>query len=233
MDAYQQPEERKVKEEIREGSSILSSPVSTPSTSPSHEFSFTVSLHSSSNYKTKTPSSIAVDLSPADDLFFHGHLLPLHLLSHFPVSPRSSTNSLDGFNVPPQDLPRRQRGVREKEDKEKHGKKKMRLDLSNALKRYMRMIRPLLFFTGKREKKLHHHTQAYSFSGNLSLRNKKSELRGRKRDYYSAPASMRTSPTNSGLLVATTGSTSDSTMEELQAAIQSAIAHCKNSFKGG
>lgn len=278
MDAYQQPEERKVKEEIREGSSILSSPVSTPSTSPSHEFSFTVSLHSSSNYKTNTPSSIAVDLSPADDLFFHGHLLPLHLLSHFPVSPRSSTNSLDGFNVPPQELvddpkpvkptsksdsnishhhhhqrhtveeakvknksksfslfslPRRQRGVREKEDKEKHGKKKMRLDLSNALKRYMRMIRPLLFFIGKREKKLHHHTQAYSFSGNLSLRNKKSELRGRKRDYYSAPASMRTSPTNSGLLVATTGSTSDSTIEELQAAIQSAIAHCKNSFKGG
>lgn len=275
MDTYQQPEASEEKDEIREGSSILSSPVSTPSTSPSHEFSFTVSLHSSSNYKTRTPSSIAVDLSPADDIFFHGHLLPLHLLSHLPVSPRSSTNSLDGFHVPPKQLvddpkptsksdsnisrrhhhqrhtideakvknksksfslfslPRRQKGVRQKEDKEKHQKKKMRLDLSNALKRYMRVIRPLLFFIGKREKKLHHHTQPYSFSGNLSSKNKKSELRGGKRDYYSAPGSMRTSPTNSGLLVATPGSTSDSTMEELQVAIQSAIAHCKNSFKGG
>ena len=109
----------------------------------------------------------------------------------------------------------------------------MRFDVSHVLKRYMRMVRPFLFFRGRKEN-LHLHRQAYSFSGNLSLRNKKQELRGRRGE-YSAPASMRTSPTNSGLLVATTSfpsSTSDSTMEELQAAIQAAIAHCKNSIGG-
>ncbi|KAL0369012.1 UNVERIFIED_CONTAM: BRI1 kinase inhibitor 1 [Sesamum calycinum] len=60
----------------------------------------------------------------------------------------------------------------------------------------------------------------------------KKELRGRKGE-FSAPASMRTSPTNSGHLVASgsvTPTKSDSTMEELQAAIQAAIAHCKKSI---
>ena len=59
----------------------------------------------------------------------------------------------------------------------------------------------------------------------------KPEVRGRRGE-YSAPASMRTSPTNSGLLLATTAlpPANDSTMEELQAAIQAAIAHCKNSI---
>ena len=77
------------------------------------------------------------------------------------------------------------------------------------------------------------HRQPHSFSGNLSSRRTgKQDLRGRRGE-YSAPASMRTSPTNSGLLVATgtvPTSTTDSTMEELQAAIQAAIAHCKNSI---
>ncbi|XVE70043.1 hypothetical protein DITRI_Ditri10aG0040000 [Diplodiscus trichospermus] len=311
MDAYQlQKTREKVAEknheegkkeglaEDKQQSSISPAAASPPSasSSPSHEFSFTISLHSSSNTvpdKTKTPPSFAIDLSPADDIFFHGHLLPLHLLSHLPVSPRSSTNSLDSFTLPIKELlddqkseksitncsksdsnirssissnrdhenvsnrhqshnieakgrqksksfslfglTRWQKGrdVRETEDKEKH-KKKMRFDLSHVLKRYVRMVRPLLFFRGRREK-LHLHRQAYSFSGNLSLRNKKQEMMRGRRGEYSAPASMRTSPTNSGLLVATTGfpsSTSDSTMEELQAAIQAAIAHCKNSIRG-
>ncbi|XP_044511273.1 BRI1 kinase inhibitor 1-like [Mangifera indica] len=255
------------------------------SSSPSHEFSFTISLHSSSAPildKTKPPPSIAIDLSPADDIFFHGHLLPLHLLSHLPVSPRSSSNSLDSFTLPTRDLiddqksdksfsnsisnrnsnnisnngncnheaddneskgrtksnksfalfgfPRWRKGsyqVTEGEDKEKQ-KKKMRFDVSNVIKRYARMVRPLLFFKGRREN-LHFHSQPCSFSA--SFRNKQ-ELRGR-RGLFSAPASIRTSPKNSGLLVATTtltSSTSDSTMEELQAAIQAAIAHCKNSI---
>ncbi|EEF52428.1 hypothetical protein RCOM_1590990 [Ricinus communis] len=157
-----------------------SSPVATTSppsasSSPSHEFSFTISLHSSSA----------------------------------PVP--------DGCEV------------RDKEDKDKQ-KKKLRFEVSQVLKRYVRMVRPLLFFKGRREK-LQFHRQPYSFSGNLSWKNKQ-ELRGRRGE-YSAPASMRTSPTNSGLLVATASipsSTSDSTMEELQAAIQAAIAHCKNSI---
>ncbi|GMJ02629.1 BRI1 kinase inhibitor 1 [Hibiscus trionum] len=288
MATYHEEEEGKSKEEIKGESSSIQSPVSAPSsssTSPSHEFSFTISLHSSSDYKTKTPSSVAADLSPADDIFFHGHLLPLHLLpdSHLPASPRLSTSSLDSFNVTGREsfnyprpvkvkpisnirkhervrhshntieakvknksksfslfsLKRLQKGgvkVRETEEKENE-KKKIGFDVSHVLKRYMRMIRPLLFFRRKRENNLHlhPHTQAYSFSGNLSWRNRKAESRGRRGGYYSAPSSMRTSPSHSGLLVATKGSpssTSDSTMEELQAAIQSAIAHCKNSIKG-
>ncbi|GMI91171.1 BRI1 kinase inhibitor 1 [Hibiscus trionum] len=306
MNGYHQQKAREKVADIKqeEGSADKQSPASPPSasSSPSHEFSFTVvSLHASSNTvpgKTKTPPSPAIDLAPADDIFFHGHLLPLHLISHLPVSPRCSTNSLDGCNVPVRELldepkpdnpsntncrsksdsnirsnnknhgngkvgnfhqshnvdeakgrPKSKSfslsgltkwhhhkgsGVRETEEKEKHNKTKIRFDLRRVLKRYVRMVRPLLFFRGRREKR-HVHTQSHSFSGNLSWRNKDKELRARRGDFYSAPASMRTSPTNSGLLVATTGyssSTSDSTMEELQVAIQAAISHCKNSIKG-
>ncbi|KAJ6685910.1 BRI1 KINASE INHIBITOR 1 [Salix purpurea] len=248
---------------------------SSASSSPSHEFSFTISLHSASapvlpdNAKTP-PCSFAIDLSPADDIFFHGHLLPLHLLSHLHVSPRSSTNSLDGSTLPVKELLDDQRPskssnncrtsngnsgsssstinkcsrhrskpksfslfgwrkgceVKEKEE----GKKRLRFDVSQVLKRYARKVRPLMFFKGRREN-LQFHKQPYSFPGNLSWRNKQ-ELRGTIGE-YSAPASMRASPANSGLLLATTtlpSSTSDSTMEEFQASIQAAIAHCKNSI---
>ncbi|KAI4336966.1 hypothetical protein L6164_015431 [Bauhinia variegata] len=260
------------------------SPASSPSasSSPSHEFSFTISLHSSSATvpdKSRAPPSFAVDLTPADDIFFHGHLLPLHLLSHLPASsPRSSTNSLDSFTLPVRELledekrskedgscssshrsnisadnkssneEKNSRGTKksksfsifgltkgrkgcevgEKEDKEKH-KRKLRFDVIHALKKYLRMVQPLVSFRGRRDK-IRFRGQAYSYSGNLSPRNKP-DLRGRRGE-YSAPASMRTSPTNSGLLLATTSlpPASDSTMEELQAAIQAAIAHCKNSI---
>ncbi|XP_027094807.1 BRI1 kinase inhibitor 1 [Coffea eugenioides] len=291
-----------------------------PSSSPSHEFSFTISLQPSSATtstattakstasnsisadKTKSsPASFALDLSPADDIFFHGHLLPLHLLSHLPVSPRSSTNSLDSFTLPIKELyeadgqnlnsvnstsskskseiinrrigdeDRNSKknhvgyetggrsnksksfslfglsskwrkdqnhitnsgaGEKELEDKDRHKRKLKLVDLSHVLKRYIRMVRPLLSFGSSRRGNMQFHRQSYSYSGNLSLR-RKPEFRGRRGE-FSAPASMRTSPTNSGLLVATgtlsSCSTSDSTMEELQAAIQAAIAHCKNSI---
>ncbi|WVZ20597.1 hypothetical protein V8G54_007919 [Vigna mungo] len=259
---------------------------SSPSSSPSHEFSFTISLHSSNATildKSKTPPSLAVDLSPADDIFFHGHLLPLHLLSHFSSSPRFSTNSVDSFTLPIRDFledekrascntstrsnitidsitnsnnkenhnntvtkeetkskpafslfgsskGRKGCPVRDKEDKEnsKH-KKKLGYDVMHALKKYLRMVQPLVLFRGKREK-VQFHGQAYSHSGNL-IRKTKPELRGRRGE-FSAPASMRTSPSNSGLLLATAAlpPSNDSTMEELQAAIQAAIAHCKNSI---
>ncbi|XP_020219951.1 BRI1 kinase inhibitor 1 [Cajanus cajan] len=257
-----------------------------PSSSPSHEFSFTISLHSSNTTihdKSKTTPSLAVDLSPADDIFFHGHLLPLHLLSHFSSSPRFSTNSMDGFTLPIRDfledekrtssnrsnitidsinnsnssiskeelynnratkeeskskpsfslfgLTKGRKGcqVRDKEDKESKHKKKLGYDVMHALKKYLRMVQPLVLFRGRREK-VRFHGQAYSHSGNL-MRKSKPELRGRRGE-YSAPASMRTSPTNSGLLLATAAipPANDSTMEELQAAIQAAIAHCKNSI---
>lgn len=289
------------------------------SSSPSHEFSFTISLHqppapTTSTYlpataaaaaaaegKTKNPSSIALDLSPADDIFFHGHLLPLHLLSHLPVSPRSSTNSMDSFTLPIKDLLtsdhhhqtptptatatidtisyekktggnynndefKEEGGGRaksksfswlsskwnrseikeekEKERQEKKRKKLNKMDVSELLKRYMRMVRPLLSFRNRERRRSspsseRQQTYYNSYSGNLSFRRKQEEedYNGRSRrrggGEFSAPASMRTSPTNSGLLVAPSFSSTashDSTMEELQAAIQAAIAHCKNSI---
>lgn len=258
-----------------------SSPPSS-SSSPSHEFSFTISLHSNSSTtihdKSKPPSpSLALDLSPADDIFFHGHLLPLHLLSHFPSSPRFSTNSNDSFTLPIRELLQDEkirkdtsscntshredninininntRGVTKDENKsnntkassfslfgsskgnhnnkEKHNKKKLvGYDMIQALKKYLKNVQ---LFRGRREKN-GFHGEAYSRSGNL-IRKNKPEVRG-SRGEYSAPASMRASPTNSGLLLATGGSLSssssnNSSMEELQAAIQAAIAHCKNSI---
>ncbi|KAG6784520.1 hypothetical protein POTOM_010217 [Populus tomentosa] len=276
--------------EAKQQAALPTSPASpsSASSSPSHEFSFTISLHSASapvpDKAKNPPNSFAIDLSPADDIFFHGHLLPLHLLSHLPVSPRSSTNSIDSFTPPIQELLDDQRPnkssnncstsngisigssnnsnncsrhrsknysetrgrskpksfslfgwrkgceVKEKEEDKGEHKKKLRFDASQVLKRYARMVRPLMFFKGRREN-LQSHRQPYSLSGNLSRGNKQ-ELRGRRGE-CSAPASMRTSPTNSGLLLATAtlpSSTSNSTMEEFHAAIQAAIAHCKNSI---
>lgn len=260
------------------------------SSSPSHEFSFTISLHSSSSTTTihdkpnskVPPNSLAVDLSPADDIFFHGHLLPLHLLSHFPSTPRFSTTSMESFTLPIRELledekplkdsgigsssnrennnninsnnstrgtitkeessnksktsfslfglTKGRKGCQVKEDKEKEVKRKVGYDVIHALKKYLRMVQPLMLFRGRREKVGFHGGQAYSSrSGNLIRRNRP-QVRG-SRGECSAPASMRTSPTNSGLLLATTTApANDSTMEELQAAIQAAIAHCKNSI---
>ncbi|KAI3912185.1 hypothetical protein MKW92_005372 [Papaver armeniacum] len=305
-------------------STITSSPPSSTTCSPSHEFSFTISLHSNektitnTKSKSKTPTatlspphnSFAIDLSPADDIFFHGHLLPLHLLSHLPISPRSSTNSLDSFTLPIKELqddsnkktttttttntntnttvttsntytmssnniynntreingrikaksfsflkfPRRQKGS-EFEEREKEMEKKKKktggFNMIQIIRRYAKMVRPLLFYktgSGKTSTtttrtetaagNFDFEREPYSsFSGNLSLRGsdgnkKKRESRGRRGE-FSAPASMWTSPTNSGLLLTTPlgvhSSSSESSMEELQSAIQAAIAHCKNS----
>ncbi|CAN4115093.1 unnamed protein product [Withania somnifera] len=265
-------------------SSSSSTPPSSNSSSPSHEFSFTISFQQTKQIPppsstTTSSSSFAIDLSPADDIFFHGHLLPLTLLSHLPISsPRSSTNSLDSFTLPKKDhffhqdhevqnsknqrvlldddtssdamgkpktksfslfgIPKWRKG-HEVKDKKDHNKEKSqqysKKKMSQVVKRYIRMVRP--FFPFRNKKNMQFHRESYSFSGNLL------SSRGIKGQYSSAPASMRTSPTNSGLLVATpTGanysnctttsscSSSDSTMEELQAAIQAAIAHCKKSI---
>ncbi|KAL4566292.1 hypothetical protein LXL04_030406 [Taraxacum kok-saghyz] len=282
------------------------------SSSPTHEFSFTVSLHphpppsftqnhSSHSYdcdssNTNTISSLlpsppltAIDLSPADDIFFHGHLLPLHHhLSPLSVSPRSSTNSMDSFTLPTnllydvtdpigntsfhchhqtafsdfeesgvaagsnQNRPKSksfslfsipkwkkrsddERESDEDKNRERNNYKKLKLDLSQLIKRYMKMVRPLLSFPKSRRSNTTKFThQSYSFSGNsLGSISRKPPLR---RGRFSAPASMRTSPANSGIIL-TSGTvspakstTSESTMEELHAAIQAAIAHCKNSI---
>lgn len=303
------------------------SPISSTCSSPSHDFSFTISLQPlSSSSKlirgpTKTTSSsyqqttdpFAVDLSPADEIFFHGHLLPLHLLSHLPVSPRTSTGSYnDGFTLPVNDilpdqstslpttnnnnnkddnnnnnnkalsteakndigesenrvktkpvksfslfgLSKWKKGLegneREQEQQQQQQKKKlMSLDLSHAVKKYIRMLFQRRE-NGTQFRNRRQTSSSYSFSSSLigskgnnktminGSYNKRDLIRGRRGELFSAPASMRTSPTNSGHLrvstaglssssASTSSSSSESTMEELQAAIQAAIAHCKNS----
>ncbi|KAL7117081.1 hypothetical protein ACP275_03G048700 [Erythranthe tilingii] len=264
-----------------------------PSSSPSHEFSFTISLHPPPQPPPQPPSDInnniaksppppiaAIDLSPADEIFFHGHLLPLHILSggggrHLPaagVSPRTSTNSLDSFTLPIKELPHKDDGdddddrricksshVLEGKDRGKSKsfslifglprKPRKGCDEDEGQKRkssrfelVKRLVKP---FLSLRKGNQEFPPQAAaappppynSYSGNLRVRNKREFMRGRRRGEFSAPASMRNSPTNSGRnLVAASGGSgtvtptkSDSTMEELQAAIQAAIAHCKKS----
>ncbi|CAM8983418.1 unnamed protein product [Rhodiola kirilowii] len=296
------------------------------SSSPSHEFSFTVcSLYTSppssttssntnnvlkdsfTNTSSSTASSAvatAIDLSPADEIFFHGHLLPLHLLSggHLSISPRSSTNSLDSFTVPitshfsnpnnndssmdyqavqdraldnmekpksrsfslfrnrtttvkSRKSPENQETEENRSSKPHHDNdhhknnlNKVKFELTNAIK----LVRSLLIFKqgnnsnnnsgrkgGIQMRGVH---QTFSYSGNLSSPRIRSNKQGAEvlRGRFSAPATTRTSPTNSGMMFLEGGSrnnssssssscNSDSTMEELQAAIQAAIAHCKNS----
>ncbi|KAJ4966310.1 hypothetical protein NE237_018159 [Protea cynaroides] len=258
------------KQEQSSNSTTTTTSTSPPSasSSPSHEFSFTVSLNPSSTTpeKLKSPlSSFAIDLSPADDIFFHGHLLPLHILSHLSISPRSSTNSLDGFNLPSKDCKLNTNssssssstttnsshsssggtkgskklkslsllGIakwqQESCDITKKDKSKIRLDVGHILRRCVRMVGSV--FSSGRKENSQFLRQPHSFSGNSSWRgNCKQERKERRRS--SAPASMRTSPSNSGLLVPPEilpSQAIDSTMEELQNAIQAAIVHCKNS----
>ncbi|MED6206945.1 hypothetical protein PIB30_031388 [Stylosanthes scabra] len=268
---------------------------SSSSSSPSHEFSFTISLNShhhhhssfiNNNIFNSTKNNNNIDLSPADEIFFHGHLLPLHLFSsHLPQSPRSSTNSMDGFTLPIRDLLEDENPIKEnsnnkegiinnnnnnnrgnkfkpslislfglkkgpkgspkKEEKENLDKKKKRLnfDVIHAMKKYLRIVQqPLVLFrrrgsNNSRDKyRINGRKRSsYSYSsGNVTPNSHNNNKQDLFRGYWnsSAPASMITSPTNSGHLVATptTLPSRDSTMEELQAAIQAAIAHCKNSI---
>lgn len=321
--SYMKKQEAILHESIQNPSpppTATSSPPSA-SASPTHEFSFTISLHPYPPQKsqqdghkfgtyddsdqdklrrtTMTPPPeplTAIDLSPADDIFFHGHLLPLHLLSHLPISPRSSTNSMDSFTLPTKDiikdqhspigntsfhyhnrntfsdfnLPRnnvnqirpksksfslfgRHKGKkgcvdereRDHEDQDKeinnnNSKKKLKLEVAQLIKRYLKMVRPLLSFPKARKSNTEINRQPHSFSGNLLSSRSSLPLQvnrgGGRRGEFSAPVSMRTSPANSGILLASgtvspaKSTASDSTMEELQAAIQAAIAHCKNSI---
>ncbi|KAL0325606.1 UNVERIFIED_CONTAM: BRI1 kinase inhibitor 1 [Sesamum radiatum] len=259
-DEKQQYEGQQAKQQVQ-----LSSPASaSSSSSPSHEFSFTISLHPSeipADAKTRSPPPFAIDLSPADEIFFHGHLLPLHLLSHLPVSPRASTNSLDSFTLPIKELlqednngntrtnsnddddddeddyqeSRHWRKGKDEHDQDQDQDQRARKRKSRfeVVKRYMRLVKPFLSLRNRRGSSDEYlRRQPFSYSGNLRVRSKK-EVRGRRGE-LSAPASMRASPGNSGVLVGsgsvTPTASSDSTMEELQAAIQAAIAHCKKSI---
>ncbi|KAK3425490.1 BRI1 kinase inhibitor 1 [Eucalyptus grandis] len=246
--------------------SSLSAP-SSPSSSP--EFSFAVSQNPSS---TMVPSeaSAAVDLSPADDIFFHGHLLPLHLLSPLtsppcPTSPFSHSfyplTELDGRSIIggsnassgssestvngektqwtkvkgvmqrrkkffPFFLFESSRSTKEhKSGEDRDSKEKikrwLKLDhLRKAWKRYSRMTDSP--FLGESKEDIGFDPEPKTFSGSSSFTNKQAS--------FSVPVSMMASPDNYGLRLVAKTETDRSTMEELQAAIQAAIAHCKSSM---
>ncbi|XP_073003852.1 BRI1 kinase inhibitor 1-like [Typha latifolia] len=234
------------------------SPSPSSTTSPSHDFSFTIPLHP----PLASPSN-TIDLAPADDIFLHGHLLPLHVISNTHVSPRTSNTSVENFRFPldrvesdlslkcsagdqnhkDYNITNKDRTKtkslssffgfnkwRKGEKDEDRSKKKKVFDVGRLLKKYVSMVEPLFFSKGEKEKR-DLRRRPYSFSGHSNP--KERDKWAKRRAQFSAPASMRTSPTNSGHLLATSinfSSSDESTMEELQSAIQAAIAHCKNSI---
>ncbi|WOL06564.1 hypothetical protein Cni_G15298 [Canna indica] len=118
----------------------------------------------------------------------------------------------------------------------KGGKKKKGFNVSRLLKKYASMVEPLFFFKGDKEKeKRELRRRPCSFSGDSTRKEQEQEGRQqRTKEQFSAPDSTRTSRDNSGILtansaVAAFASSDNSTMEELQSAIQAAIAHCKKS----
>ncbi|KAJ0680813.1 putative BKI1/putative membrane-associated kinase regulator/4 [Helianthus annuus] len=284
----------------QETTNNISQPPPTTTTSPTHEFSFTISLnppkstqdsHNNNHHHCLTPPPeplTAVDLSPADDIFFHGHLLPLHLLSTLPISPRSSTNSIDSFTLPMKEIVKDQQhnptgntsfhhrntfsdlnlptnNIIQTKPKSKsfsifkpmlkkgsldeggvnnnnnNSNKKLKLEVVQLIKKYMNMLKPFMLFSKtKRANNIEYNRKPHSFSSNFLSSSSSLPVGvsrgGMRRGKFSAPASIRTSPANSGILRASgtlspaKSTASDSTMEELQAAIQAAIAHCKNSI---
>ncbi|KAF0908551.1 hypothetical protein E2562_026339 [Oryza meyeriana var. granulata] len=116
------------------------------------------------------------------------------------------------------------------------------LDVGQWVKKYMvSMVEHLLAsFSGRhgeRERREQQRRRPHSFSahGPSALREQRERWRRRRGQLSSAPASLRASPANSGHLsvggsVKVSTSSEESTMEELQSAIEAAIAHCKNSI---
>ncbi|XP_010939441.1 BRI1 kinase inhibitor 1 [Elaeis guineensis] len=258
MDAHKpQRGEREANQGSKEDEETLPPPLPPSSnSSPSHDFSFSISVLPSSMSSpnpikcNKAMLSTAVDMAPADDIFFHGHLLPLHFVSYSSISPRPSDISIENLSLPLEYQNNyrhnntetgetrertkfkslssffglvKWRKASDPGEKEEEKKKKKGIDVSRFLKKYVTMLELFFFFKGKKEKR-DLRRRHYSISG---YSNPKERVGWRRRrGEVSAPASMRTSPTNSGLLSAYSDV---STMEEFQSAIQAAIAHCKNS----
>lgn len=235
MDTENPPEINSKPDQTSTGNQEIKSNFSSPLSSPTHEFSFTITLRQSPNSTPNTfrHSKVATpDLAPADDIFFHGHLLPLHRL------PNPKTEHFGHFssnNVISDSTNERKKSnsfsIRVGKWFEEKKKKKV-FDIKSLLKRYTNMVE----FFGKRKKKNNRELskRPYSFSGNTNIGKIERERWMKRRGEVSAPVSMRTSPTNSGHLLATptllsSSRSSESSMEELQNAIQAAIAHCKNS----
>ncbi|CAM0951694.1 unnamed protein product [Alopecurus aequalis] len=117
------------------------------------------------------------------------------------------------------------------------------LEVGQRVKKYMASLVEQLLASfsrhGERERR-EQRRRPHSFSGNgpgaaAAVARERERWRQRRGQLSSAPASLRASPVNSGHLsvggsVKVSTSSEESTMEELQSAIQAAIAHCKNSI---
>ncbi|KAI4388614.1 hypothetical protein MLD38_000926 [Melastoma candidum] len=265
-------------------------PPPSPATSPPREFSFEPSFVTRQEKSWTPDKPFAIDLSPADDIFFHGHLLPLRLLSNLQssVTPRDSSASFtlpssadddpvfDNHRIqvpgPTKSAAISQSGIRadadddsgarqkhksvksfslfglqrrkaaegeEDAEHEKQSKRRIRFDIGQVRQAFKTMVKPFSLFRSRTEDDVSYgscrrktNDPRHSWGNIATKENWRQEVMRRGR-YASAPASMRASPTNSGILVADIPSpkaASDSTIEELQAAIQAAILHCKNSI---
>ncbi|KAG6498112.1 probable BRI1 kinase inhibitor 1 [Zingiber officinale] len=118
-----------------------------------------------------------------------------------------------------------------------NGKEKNRgrlVNMSRLLKKYYASVmQPLLFVKGEKEKEKALQRRPCSFSGDPGFKEqgRRGKQRRKTEQLRSAPESARTPRANSGALASSVFSSSNgSTMEELQSAIQAAIAHCKNSL---
>ncbi|XP_039135741.1 probable membrane-associated kinase regulator 1 [Dioscorea cayenensis subsp. rotundata] len=244
-------------------------PNSFSSSSSDSDFEFTVSLSPTTTYST---------LCPADELFYKGQLLPLHLSPRISMvrtlllsstSSSSSTDSTTTTATASRDstsssssdllLPDSARPSSATADEDPHPlpppPPKRLLTVSHyfsslasrflhrssskrstpkeVFKKYVKKVKPL--FSKKSDDLAARKTFSFSFSHSQSF---SGNLRCPRRRTCagSCPSSMRSSPSHSGLLYAggtfpaPTNSSSSSSMEELQSAIQGAIAHCKSSL---
>lgn len=128
------------------------------------------------------------------------------------------------------------------EDRRKAKGKRGPLEVGQRVKKYMASLVEQLLASfsrhGERDRRGQRrrpHTFSASGPGAAATMERERRRQGRGR-LSSAPASLRASPVNSGhlsvggSLVKVSTSSEESTMEELQSAIQAAIAHCKNSI---
>ncbi|KAI4321522.1 hypothetical protein MLD38_034892 [Melastoma candidum] len=265
-------------------------PPSSPASSPPHELSFEPSFVPRQDKSRAPDEPFTVDLSPADDIFFHGHLLPLRLLSHLPssVPPRDSSTSFtlpsaddclafdnhriqvpsptksaaisqSGIRAGIDDEPgarrkhksnkpfslfglqrRKAAGWDEVAEHEKRGKRKIRFDARQVWQALKTITKSFSLVRSRADDDIIRYGSDWRKSneyrhrwGHITAKGNWGQEVTRRGRYASAPPSIRASPANSGVLVADIPSpkaANDSTIEELQAAIQAAILHCKNSM---
>ncbi|XP_062200062.1 probable BRI1 kinase inhibitor 1 [Phragmites australis] len=234
-------------------------PTLSATASPSHEFSFAFPSSSSSPFGGHLPP-ISMSRTPVgrvgSDLSHHNHARTSH---HQTTRHVTGSKERDRDRAKNRASPffsglggawRKESGShdatgRQAEEKRKDTAKRA-LDVGQWVKRYMAAMVEQLRFSFSRQAEKERREQRrkpHSFTGhgpNAPREMREREWwRRRRGQLSSAPASLRVSPANSGHLsvggsVKVSTSSDESTMEELQSAIEAAIAHCKNSphFRG-